>query len=58
MSTWKQKRDRLAVLIKKCSDKHGGDDQVFLRDYGLELISKYTDNLDEPIACFEYELAR
>lgn len=56
MTAWKYKRDRLAILIKKCSDKYGGDDPVWLKAYGLDLIKKYTDNLDEPIAAFEYEL--
>jgi hypothetical protein len=53
MSAWKIKRDRLAILIKKCSDMFGGDDQKWLKEYGLELINDWKDNLDVPISACE-----
>jgi hypothetical protein len=53
MKSWKEKRDHLAKLIKKLSDKAGGDDPQWLKEYGLDLINKYTDNLEVPIAACE-----
>ena len=51
--SWKAKRNHLWKLIKHVSERNGGDDQEWLRDYAKEVIKKYADNLDVAIACFE-----
>jgi len=53
MSSWKEKKGYLVKLIKKLSDHFGGDELEFLKEYMLEVINKYTDELDTPITCFE-----
>lgn len=57
MDSWNDKRNRLAKLIKNCSDSNGGDDRDWLKSYALELIRTWKDNLDEPIAAFESVMA-
>lgn len=53
MHSWKEKRERLATLIKELSAKAGGDDDEFLNEYIAELLAKYSNDLDTAIACFE-----
>lgn len=53
LKSWKDKRNHLSKLIKKISDKYGGDDSVWLKEYTSDVIIKYTDDLDEAIRCFE-----
>ena len=48
VNEWKLNRDKLAKLIKICSDTFGGDDQNWLKEYGLDLINRFRDNLEEP----------
>lgn len=53
MKIWKEKKNHLCKLIKKLSDKEGGDDREWLKEYAIDLIKKYTDNLEEPILACE-----
>lgn len=57
MKIWKSRRDHLARLIIKLSDLGGGDDIIWLKEYGLEIINRYRDNLEEPIAACEDMIA-
>ncbi len=51
--SWRDKRNRLCEMIKKVSERYGGDDREWLREYAADLINCHTENLDVPIACFE-----
>ncbi len=53
MKSWTEKKNYLCGLIKETSDFYGGDEIGFLREYCREIIIKYKNDLDEPIACFE-----
>lgn len=52
-ASWKAKRNYLCRLIKQVSDECGGDDKEWLREYARDMIKKYAEDLDVPIACFE-----
>jgi hypothetical protein len=51
--TWEDRKDYLCHLVKEISDKHGGDDIVFLREYVKELINEYRDSLETVIRAVE-----
>lgn len=51
--SWRDKRNRLCMMIKKISDRYGGDDRDWLKDYANDIIFEYSENLDVPISCFE-----
>ena len=51
--SWKERKNHLCKLIKKVSDKYGGDDTEWLREYAKEMINRYRDKLEVPIDCFE-----
>ena len=51
--SWKEKRNKLAVLVKKLSDENGGDDIEWLKGYFEEVLKEYTNNLDLPILACE-----
>ena len=53
MKSWKEKANYLLKLIKKLSDQHGGDEEIFLKEYGNEVIKKYAAELEVAIECFE-----
>lgn len=53
VTSWIEKRNRIAKLIKLLSDCYGGDDPEFLREYFFEIIDKNKDNLQFPLDCFE-----
>ena len=53
MVNWNDKRNKLAKLIKNCSDTYGGDDKDWLKTYAIEIVKTWKDNLDEPISAFE-----
>lgn len=50
------KKNILRILIKKVSNIHGGDDPEWLEEYIQEVISKYKNNYDTAISCFEHFL--
>jgi hypothetical protein len=51
--SWLENKQRLWALIKRVSDKYGGDDQEFIEEYFKELVIKYKNELTIPIATFE-----
>jgi hypothetical protein len=52
MSAWKARRDYLCKLIKNVSDRFGGDDVVWLREYAKEVVKIYASDLEVAITCF------
>lgn len=51
-NSWKAKRNKMCLLIKKVSDQHSGDDAAWLRDYAKDVITAHKDCLDKAIDCF------
>lgn len=51
--SWQQKKNELKQLIKLISDQYGGDEIEWLKKYAKDIISKYANELDVPIRCFE-----
>lgn len=50
---WLMHKTRLCSLVKTISDRHGGDDIEWLRQYCREMVDEWHDRLDEAIKCFE-----
>lgn len=51
--SWKDQKKYLCKTIKEISDKFGGDDLEWLRDYARLVVEQYGDRLEVAIACFE-----
>jgi len=51
--SWKERKNYLCKLIKQVSDENGGDEEEWLREYAREMVNKYRDDLETPIACFD-----
>jgi hypothetical protein len=50
----KNYRERALVqLIREVSILNGGDDDVFLDEYIIEVLKKWADDLQSAIVCFE-----
>jgi len=51
--SWKDKKNKICLLIKQISDHHGGDDVNWLREYAKEVIDKNKHDLEFALECFE-----
>lgn len=51
--SYKDKQKKLYSLIKKVSDKNGGDDIEWLKDYAKDVFNEWSHDLDKSIKCFE-----
>lgn len=51
--SWKDQKDELCLLIKLSSENCGGDDVEWLRQYCVDIIQSYKDDLKTPLACFK-----
>jgi hypothetical protein len=51
--SWQQKKDKICFLIKKISNSNGGDEEIFINDFCLEIFMNYKNDLDVPLQCFE-----
>jgi hypothetical protein len=52
MQTWKEKRNRIYILVKKISNAYGGDDVEWLREYCREVVETNKHDLDKALNCF------
>lgn len=51
ITSWKDKRNEIYLLVKKISDYYGGDELGWLRKYCSDIILTNKDNLDIPLTC-------
>jgi hypothetical protein len=51
--SWMTKRKELQELIRKVSDKYGGDDVEFLKEYTQDVLNDCAADYDRAIRCFE-----
>jgi hypothetical protein len=53
MQSWIQKRNKLLEMIKILSEENGGDDLLWLREYGREIVNSCIESTDVAIECFK-----
>ena len=49
---WIAKKNQLGTLIKKISDSYGGDDINWLRNYCIDVIEAYREDIQMALDCF------
>lgn len=51
---WIARKNHFCCLVKKVSEKYGGDDIEFLRQYCREVLEEYpAEKIEEAITCYE-----